>query len=53
MAFDLSPEAIRAHGGNGFSREYEVVTYWRLLRLIKTAPVNFIGEHVLDLPKSY
>jgi len=51
--------AIQAHGGNGFTREYEVVTYWPLIRLIKTAPVsremilNFIGEHVLGLPKSY
>jgi acyl-CoA dehydrogenase len=51
--------AIQAHGGNGFTREYEVVTYWPLLRLIKTAPVsremilNYIGEHVLGLPKSY
>jgi alkylation response protein AidB-like acyl-CoA dehydrogenase len=51
--------AIQAHGGNGFTREYEVVTYWPLLRLIKTAPVsremilNFIGEHVLGLPRSY
>jgi len=51
--------AIQVHGGNGFTREYEVVTYWPLLRLIKTAPVsremilNFIGEHVLKLPRSY
>jgi acyl-CoA dehydrogenase len=51
--------AIQAHGGNGFTREYEVVTYWPLLRLIKTAPVsremilNYLGEHVLGLPRSY
>jgi len=51
--------AIQAHGGNGFTREFEVVTYWPLLRLIKTAPVsremilNYIGEHVLGLPRSY
>ena len=51
--------AIQVHGGNGFTREYEVVTYWPLIRLIKTAPVsremilNYIGEHVLGLPKSY
>jgi acyl-CoA dehydrogenase len=51
--------AIQTHGGNGFTREYEVVLYWPLLRLIKTAPVsremilNYIGEHVLGLPRSY
>ena len=51
--------AIQVHGGNGFTREYEVVNYWPLLRLIKTAPVsremilNFVGEHVLGLPRSY
>ena len=51
--------AIQAHGGNGFTREYEVVTYWPLLRLIKTAPVsremilNYVSEHVLGLPRSY
>jgi len=45
--------AIQVHGGNGFTREYEVVNYWPLLRLIKTAPVsremilNYVGEHVL------
>jgi acyl-CoA dehydrogenase len=51
--------AIQTHGGNGFTREFEVVLYWPLLRLIKTAPVsremilNYIGEHVLGLPRSY
>jgi acyl-CoA dehydrogenase len=51
--------AIETHGGNGFAREFEVITYWPLLRLIRTAPVsremilNFIGEHVLGLPRSY
>jgi acyl-CoA dehydrogenase len=51
--------AIQVHGGNGFTREFEVITYWPLLRLIKTAPVsremilNYVGEHVLGLPRSY
>ncbi len=51
--------AIETHGGNGFTREFEVMTYWPLIRLIKTAPVsremilNYIGEHVLGLPRSY
>jgi acyl-CoA dehydrogenase len=51
--------AIQVHGGNGFTREFEVINYWPLLRLIRTAPVsremilNYIGEHVLGLPRSY
>jgi acyl-CoA dehydrogenase len=51
--------AIQTHGGNGFTRDFEVITYWPLLRLIKTAPVsremilNYLGEHVLGLPRSY
>ncbi len=51
--------AIEAHGGNGFTRDFEVITYWPLIRLIRTAPVskemilNYIGEHVLGLPRSY
>jgi acyl-CoA dehydrogenase len=51
--------AIQTHGGNGFTREFEVITYWPLLRLIKTAPVsremilNYVAEHVLELPRSY
>lgn len=51
--------AIQTHGGNGFTRDFEVITYWPLLRLIKTAPVsremilNYLGEHVLGLPGSY
>lgn len=51
--------AIQAHGGNGLTRDFEVITYWPLIRLIKTAPVsremilNYIGEHVMGLPRSY
>lgn len=51
--------AIEVHGGNGFSREYDVITLWPWARLLRTAPVsremilNFIAEHVLGLPRSY
>lgn len=51
--------AIQTHGGNGFTREYEVYDIWQNLRLTKTAPIsnemvrNFIGEHELGLPRSY
>jgi alkylation response protein AidB-like acyl-CoA dehydrogenase len=51
--------AIEVHGGNGFSREFDVITVWPWARLLRTAPVsremilNYIGEHVLGLPRSY
>lgn len=51
--------AIEVHGGNGFSREFDVITLWPWARLLRTAPVsremvlNYIGEHVLGLPRSY
>lgn len=51
--------AIQAHGGMGYAKEYHVERLWREVRLYKIAPVsqemalNFIGEHVLGLPKSY
>ncbi len=51
--------AIQVHGGSGFMGETDVITLWPLARLMRTAPVsremilNYIGEHVLGLPRSY
>lgn len=51
--------AIQTHGGNGFSREYDVITIERFTRLLRVAPVNnemvlnHIAENLLGLPKSY
>ncbi len=51
--------AIQVHGGNGFSREFDVITIWPWARTLRTAPVSremilsYIGEHVLGLPRSY
>lgn len=51
--------AIEVHGGSGFATEVDVITLWPLIRLLRTAPVsremilNYIGEHVLGLPRSY
>lgn len=56
---EAADRAIQAHGGNGFTREYEVYDIWQNLRLTQTAPVsnemvlNFIGEHQLGMPRSY
>jgi acyl-CoA dehydrogenase len=58
-ATEAAHRAIQAHGGNGFTREYEVYDIWQNMRLLETVPVpnemvkNHIGEHVLGMPKSY
>jgi len=58
-ATEAAHRAIQAHGGNGFTREYEVYDIWQNMRLTETVPVpnemvkNYIGEHVLGMPKSY
>jgi len=51
--------AIQTHGGYAFSDEFDVATIWPVVRLLRIAPVNnemvlnYIGEHVLGLPRSY
>ncbi|MFP6597598.1 MAG: acyl-CoA dehydrogenase family protein, partial [Candidatus Hydrogenedentota bacterium] len=57
--FEACDASIQTHGGMGYAREFHVERLWREVRLYKLAPVsqemalNFIGEHVLKLPKSY
>lgn len=56
MAVDV---AIQTHGGYGFSDEYDVVTMWPMIRILRVAPLNnemilnYIGERILRLPRSY
>ncbi len=51
--------AIEVHGGSGFSTDVDLITVWPLVRMLRTVPVsremilNYIGEHVLGLPRSY
>ncbi len=51
--------AIEVHGGSGFSIDVDLITVWPLIRMLRTVPVsremilNYIGEHVLGLPRSY
>ncbi|TQC44548.1 acyl-CoA dehydrogenase [Rhodococcus sp. WS4] len=51
--------AIQVHGGYAFDVESDVATIWPLVRLTQIAPVNnemilnFIGQEILNLPKSY
>ncbi len=59
FATEAASQAIQTHGGNGFTREYEVYDIWQNARLTQTAPIsnemvkNFIAEHHLGLPRSY
>lgn len=58
-AFDACTRAVMFHGGMGYSREYQVERLFRESILLRIAPVteqmimNFVGEKVLGLPKSY
>jgi acyl-CoA dehydrogenase len=51
--------AVQTHGGYGYAREFDVERLYREIRLYKIAPVsqqmvlNYLGEHVLGLPRSY
>lgn len=57
--FAACDQAIQTHGGMGFADEYHVERLFRDVRLAKVAPVSdelvkaYIGEHVLELPRSY
>lgn len=57
--FDAADRALQAHGGMGYAEEYHVARYFREARLTRIAPLsqemvlNFLGEHVLGLPRSY
>ena len=58
-AFQAADQAIQTHGGFGYAREYHVERYWREARLMRIAPIsqemilNYVTEHVLELPRSY
>jgi alkylation response protein AidB-like acyl-CoA dehydrogenase len=51
--------AIGIHGGNGVSKEYQLATYFWIVRMLNMGPVskemilNFVAEHSLSLPRSY
>jgi acyl-CoA dehydrogenase len=57
--FEAADRALQAHGGMGYSEEYHVARYFREARLLKIAPLsqemvlNYLGSHVLGLPRSY
>ena len=57
--FRACENAVLAHGGMGYAKEYYVERYFREAMIARIAPVsremilNFIAERVLHLPKSY
>jgi acyl-CoA dehydrogenase len=57
--FEAADRAVQVHGGMGYASEYHVERYFREARLTRIAPIsqemilNYLGEHVLGLPRSY
>jgi acyl-CoA dehydrogenase len=51
--------AVTTHGGMGYAKDFHVERYLREAMIARLAPVsaemilNFIGEKVLGLPRSY
>jgi alkylation response protein AidB-like acyl-CoA dehydrogenase len=51
--------AIQTHGGNGVALEYQLATYYFIVRMLNIGPVssemilNFVAERSLGLPRSY
>jgi acyl-CoA dehydrogenase len=57
--FQAADRALQTHGGMGYAEEYHVARYFREARLLRIAPLsqemvlNYLGSHVLGLPRSY
>ena len=58
-SIEACERAVRAHGGMGYAKEYDVERYWKETMINVIAPIsnemaqNYIGHHVLGMPKSY
>ncbi|MFA9427571.1 acyl-CoA dehydrogenase family protein [Natronorubrum sp. A-ect3] len=58
-AYEAADAAVQTHGGFGVAREYDVERYFREARLTRLVPItqelalNYLGENVLGLPRSY
>jgi alkylation response protein AidB-like acyl-CoA dehydrogenase len=58
-AWAAADTCLQVHGGFGFAEAFDVERKFRETRLYQVAPVStnlilaFLGEHVLDLPRSY
>jgi alkylation response protein AidB-like acyl-CoA dehydrogenase len=58
-ALEAIEAAIQSHGGQAFVIENDIITLWPMIRVLQIAPLNnesilnFIGERLLGLPRSY
>ncbi len=58
-AFFAADRALQTYGGLGYAKSSDIERHWRDSRLFRTGPVpeemvlNFIGQRVLNLPRSY
>lgn len=58
-AWQAGEECMQTHGGFSVAREYDIERKWRSARLQRIAPIStnlilaYIGQNVLDMPKSY
>ena len=58
-AWEAANACLQTHGGFGFACEYDVERKFRETRLTQVAPIStnlilsFVGEHILEMPKSY
>lgn len=58
-AFKACTQSVMTHGGMGYAKEFHVERLMREVLLTRIAPVspqmilNYISEHVLELPRSY
>ncbi len=58
-AFFAADRAIQTFGGLGYAKSTDIERHWRDSRLFRTGPVpeemvlNFLGQRVLQLPRSY
>jgi acyl-CoA dehydrogenase len=58
-SWELANACMQTHGGFGLAREYHIERKFRENRVFQIAPIstnmvlNYIGQHVLGMPRSY
>lgn len=58
-SWELANVAIQTHGGFGLAKEFDIERKFRENRVFQVAPIstnmvlNYIGQHVLKMPRSY
>ncbi len=58
-AYDAAEACMQTHGGYAAANEYHINRNWLQARMMKIAPISsnlilsYVGQHVLELPRSY